>query len=92
LARFAVCKTVGVPLVVVFFFIFLTESVTERGITDDQYSNGWIPSVRPLVKILPTDCVPYTDGINPSVKLFNGVVLIILMLIFFFPFLYNRKL
>jgi hypothetical protein len=42
--------------------------------------------VRPSVKMLPTDCVPYTNRINPSVKLFNGVVLIILMLIFFFHF------
>jgi hypothetical protein len=27
-----------------------------------------------LGKMLPMDFVPYTDGINPLVKLFNGVV------------------
>jgi hypothetical protein len=65
LSRFAVCKTIGG-----WFFLFLTASETEREITDDQYSDGLIPSV----KILSTNCMPYTDGINPSVKLFNGVV------------------
>jgi hypothetical protein len=64
LARFAVCKTVGV------FFLFSTELATEREITDDQYSDERIRSV----KILPTNCVPYTNGMNPSVKPFNGVV------------------
>ena len=64
LARFAVCKTVGV------FFLFSTELATEREITDDQYSDGRIRSV----KILPTNCVPYTNGMNPSVKPFNGVM------------------
>jgi hypothetical protein len=54
------------------FFLFLIELATERGITDDQ--DGRIPSVMPLVRILPTNCMPYTDGMNPSVKLFNGVV------------------
>jgi len=67
LARFAVCKTVGV-----WFFLFPIELATERGITDDQ--DRRIPSVMPLVRILPTNCMPYTDGMNPSVKLFNGVV------------------
>jgi len=67
LARFAVCKTVGV-----WFFLFPTKLATERGITDDQ--DGRIPSVMPLVRILPKNCMPYTDGMNPSVKLFNGVV------------------
>jgi hypothetical protein len=61
------------------FSLFLTESGTERGITDDQYFNGRILSVRSSVKMLPTDYMPYTDGINPSVKLFNGVVKIIII-------------
>jgi len=30
--------------------------------------------VRPSIIILPMDFMPYTDGISPSVKLFNGVV------------------
>jgi len=34
LARFAVCKIVGV------FFLFPTELATKRGITDDRYSIG----------------------------------------------------
>jgi hypothetical protein len=66
LARFAVCNTVGV-----WFFYFPTELATECEITDDHYSDGRIPSV----KILPTVCVPHTDEMNPSVKLFNGVVI-----------------
>ena len=56
---------------VVVFFLFLTESVTKWGITNDQYSDGRIPSG----KMLLTDFVPYTDRFNPSVKLFNGVVI-----------------
>jgi hypothetical protein len=34
LARFAVCKTIGV-----WFFLFPTELATEQGITDDRYSD-----------------------------------------------------
>ena len=49
---------------------FPTEVAMERGITDDQYFDRRILSV----KMLPTNCVPYTDGMNPSVKLFKGVV------------------
>jgi hypothetical protein len=56
------------------FFLFPTELATEQGITDDQYFNGQISSVRLSVKILLTNCVPYTDEMNPSVKLFNGIV------------------
>ena len=66
LSCFAVCKIVGG-----WFFLFLTESVTKWGITNDQYSDGRIPSG----KMLLTDFVPYTDRFNPSVKLFNGVVI-----------------
>jgi len=58
----------------VFGFFFLTEVATERGIIDDQYSNRRILSVMPSVKMLPTNVLSYTDGMNPSVKLFNGVV------------------
>jgi hypothetical protein len=54
----------------VFGFLFPTESAMEWKITNNQYSDGRIPSV----KMLPMDFVPYTDRINPSVKLFNGVV------------------
>jgi hypothetical protein len=55
LSRVAVCKTVGG-----WFFLFLTESAMEWGII-----NGLIPSVGLSVIILPTDGMPYTDGINP---------------------------
>jgi hypothetical protein len=46
----------------------------ERGITDDQYSDRRIMSVMLSVKMLPMNFLSYTDGMNPSVKLFNGVV------------------
>ena len=52
-------------------FCFLpTDAAMEMGITDDYYSERRIPSE----KFLPINCVSYTDEINPSVKLFNGVV------------------
>jgi len=40
------------------------------GVTDDWYTDGRVPSVI----ISPTDFIPVTDGISPSIKLFNGVV------------------
>ena len=59
------------------FFLFPIELATERGITDDQYSDGQISSVRSSGKILPMNCVSYTNRINLLVKLFNGVVHVI---------------
>jgi len=59
----------------VFGFFFPAEVATKMGITDDQYSDRLIPSARPSVKMLLTNCVSYTDGMHPSVKLLNGVVL-----------------
>jgi hypothetical protein len=56
------------------FVFFLTNIPMEVGITDDQYSDRHIMSMRPSAKILPTNCVFYTDIIIPSVKLFNGGV------------------
>jgi hypothetical protein len=56
------------------FFLFATELVTERGITDDYYTDGRVSSVRPSVIISPMEFIPVTDEIIPSVKLFNGVV------------------
>jgi len=47
--------------------------VTEIGVTDDYYTDGRVPSVRPSVIISPTEFIPVTDEISPSVKLFNGV-------------------
>jgi len=44
------------------------------GFTDDCYTDGRVPSVRPSVIISPTDFIPVTDGCSPSIKLFNGVV------------------
>jgi hypothetical protein len=46
----------------------------KRGITDDYYTDGRVPSVSPSVIISPTEFIPVTDRISPSVKLFNGVV------------------
>jgi len=43
-------------------------------ITDDQYSDRRILSVRPSIKILLMNCVSYTDGMRLSIKLFNGEV------------------
>lgn len=43
-------------------------------ITDDQYFDVRIPLVRPSIKMLPMVCVPHTDGMNPSVKMFYGVM------------------
>jgi hypothetical protein len=51
------------------FFLFATDLATEMRVT-----NGRGPSVRPSVIISPTDFIPVTDRISPSVKLFNGVV------------------
>jgi len=52
------------------FFLFATDLATEMGVTDDWYTDRRGPSVI----ILPTDFIPVTDRISPSVKLFNGVV------------------
>jgi hypothetical protein len=52
------------------FFLFAIELATERGFTDDYYTVGRGPSVI----ISPTEFIPVTDGISPSVKLFNGIV------------------
>jgi hypothetical protein len=58
--------TVGVWF---FFFLFPTE-LTRNG----ELPTINISLVMPSVKLLPTNCVPYTNKINPSVKLFNSVV------------------
>jgi len=50
------------------------ELATKRGITDDYYTDGRVPSVSPSVIISPTEFIPVTDRISLSVKLFNGVV------------------
>jgi len=54
----------------------VTELATEMGFTDDCYTDGTLPSVRPSVLFSPTDCIAFTDGIIPSVKLDNVVVLL----------------
>jgi hypothetical protein len=58
-------------------FLFATKLATERVVTDDYYTDGRVPSVRPSVIISPTAFIPDTDGISPSEKLFNGVVFLI---------------
>ena len=48
--------------------------MTKGVVTDDYYTDGRVPSARPSIIISPTAFIPDTDGISPSVKLFNGVV------------------
>jgi hypothetical protein len=43
-------------------------------ITGNLYSDRRIPLVRPSVKMLPINFLSYIDGMNPSIKLFNGLV------------------
>ena len=57
------------------FFLFARDLATEMGFTDDWYTDGRVPSVRPSVLFSPTDCIAVTDGISPSVKLDNVVVI-----------------
>jgi hypothetical protein len=58
------------------FFLFATELATEMGFTDDCYTDGRDPSVTPSVLLLPTEYIDVTDGISPSAKLYNVVVLL----------------
>jgi hypothetical protein len=60
------------------FFLFATDLATEMEFTDDWYTDGRVPSVRPSVMISPTDFIAVTDGISPSVKLDNVVVRLLL--------------
>ena len=55
-------------------FLFATELATEMGFTDDCFTDGALPSVNLSVLFSPTDLIAVTDGINPSVKLDNVVV------------------
>jgi len=55
-------------------FLFKIKLATEIGVTDDYYTDGRGPSVRPSVIIAPTEFISVTDGISPSIKLFNGGV------------------
>jgi len=89
-AGVSVCKTVGVPSVGV--FLFATDLATKMGFTDDWYTNGRVPSVRPSVFFSPTDFIAVTDGISPSVKLDNVVVFIQKLLILLKFTHFNRKL
>jgi hypothetical protein len=59
-ARVFVCKTIDVSSVCV--FLFAIELATKMGFTDDCYTDGCVPSVRPSVIISPTDFIPMTDG------------------------------
>jgi hypothetical protein len=52
------------------FFLFATDLATEMGVTDGQ-----VPLVRPSVCFSPMDFIAVTDGISPSVKLDNVVVI-----------------
>jgi hypothetical protein len=57
------------------FFLFVTELVTKMIVTDDYYTDGLVPSVI----ISPTEFIPVIDRISPSVKLFNGVVISVIL-------------
>jgi len=58
-------------------FFFICDRISDEiGVTDDYYTNGRVPSVWLSVIISPTEFIPFTDGIIPSVKLFNGVVIV----------------
>jgi len=52
-------------------FLFATELATEMGFTDDCYTDERDPSIL----FVPTDFIVVTDGISPSIKLDNVVVL-----------------
>ena len=52
------------------FFLFATDFATEKGFTDDCYTDRRVPSVL----FSPTDFIVVTDGMSPSVKLDNVVV------------------
>ena len=56
-------------------FFFATELATEMGFTDDCYTDGRVLSVSPSVCFSPTDFVSVTDGMSPSIKLDNVVVM-----------------
>ena len=64
-ARFAVCKTVGV------WFFYYRQNWRRNG----KLLTIKIPMDRFCRWILLTVLMPHTDGPNPSVKLFNGVVI-----------------
>jgi hypothetical protein len=56
-------------------FFFATELATEMGFTDDCYTDRRVLSVSPSVCFSPTDFISVTDGMSPSVKLDNVVVM-----------------
>ena len=60
------------------FFLITDRNGDGIIITDAHDTDGINPSEIPSVIILPTGFVPYTDGINPSAKLYNGVVLVLM--------------
>jgi hypothetical protein len=49
------------------FFLFAIELATEMDFTNDCYTDGRVPSVRPSVIISPTDFIPVTDGLSKTV-------------------------
>ena len=64
------------------FFLFATDLAMEMEVTDDWYTDGRVPSVRPSVIISPTDFIAVTDRISLLVKLVNGVVIEYMIIIF----------
>ena len=59
-----ICKTIG-------NFFLSTNIETEWGITDEHKADRMFPSGMSSVKKLPTNYESHTDGIVPSVKLWN---------------------
>jgi hypothetical protein len=74
LALLSVCMSVGNSFGLFIFFI-TDRHGDEIRITDAHDSDEFVSSEIPSVIISPTVCVPFTDGINPSVKLYNDVVI-----------------
>jgi hypothetical protein len=55
---------------------FICDRISDgNGITDECYTDGRDPSVTPSVLLLSTEFIDVTDGISPSAKLYNVVVL-----------------
>jgi len=58
-----------------FCFFIADRHGDEIRITDAHVSDGFVSLEIPSVIILPMVFVPFTDGMNPLVKLYNGVVI-----------------
>jgi hypothetical protein len=74
LERLSVCMSVRNSVGIFVFFIADRHGDGIR-ITDAHVSDGFVSSEIASVIILLMVFVPFTDGMNPLVKLYNGVVI-----------------